>query len=572
MSADEHKGMVPLLLDLPSYCHGASDVPLIGDTIGTCLDRVANAHSDAEALVSCAEGLRYTYGQLRMEVDRLARGLIALRVRRGDRIGIWSGNCAQWVITQYAVAKIGGILVGINPALQRAELDYALRQVGVSVLLAARRHLARDGVAMVDELVRPLTSTTGSDQSGSLKHIVLLGSGTTPGWATTWAELLEQGEGVSSATLADQQAACQCDDPALILFTSGTTGIAKAATLTHHSIVNNGFFIGERLEYTPAARLCVPMPLYHSIGCVAGTIAAMTHGSTLVLPGFTFEPQSCLAAVDSERCTSLYGVPSMFVAQYQHPALAKYKVDSLRTGIIAGASCSSEIMMQVIDRMHLPEVTTCYGLTETRCLFQSQRNDSMERRVSTVGRIQPHVECKIIDPKTGQTVPRGSSGELCARGYGTMLGYWNNDDATRHAIDAARWFHTGDLATLSQDGYLTIVGRIKDTIIRGGENVSPTEVEAVLRSCEKVVDACVVGVPDIDYGEELCAWIRVKESETATGQEIRRFCRQRLARHKVPRHVMFIERFPLTVTGKVQKYRLREMATAALAERREALT
>lgn len=554
-----------MALSLLSYCHGASDVPLVGATTAACLDRVATWQPETDAVISCAEGLRYTYGQLQIEVDRLARGLIALGVQRGDRIGIWAGNCAAWVIAQYASAKAGAILVGINPALGRLELDRAIRQTGVSVLIAMRRYRGRDRADDLAELVGAAATTTGSDERRLLKHVLVLGSETKPEWATRWTDVLQHGESVSSDALADRQASCQSDDPVLILFTSGTTDVAKAATLSHHSVVNSGFFIGERLGYTPADRICLPVPLYHSIGCVAGTMAAATHGSTMVLPGATFEPQACLMAVQAERCTSLYGVPSTFAAQYQHPAFAQYTLDSLRTGIIAGALCSSDVMRDVIQRMHMRELTTCYGLTETRCLFQSRRDDPVERRVSTVGVIHPHVECKVIDPGTGHTVSRGISGELCARGYGTMCGYWNDDAATRQVVDTAGWFHTGDLATMSQDGYLTIVGRIKDMIIRGGENVSAREIEEVLRSCPNVEDACVVGVPDVDYGEELCAWIRVKASEATTDREIRRFCRGRLARHKVPRHVMFIDRFPVTETRKVQKYLLREMAVAALS-------
>ena len=433
-----------------SYVHGTSGTPLLGETIGAALDRAAARWPDRDALVSRHQGIRYTYAELRAEADRAARGLMALGVERGDRVGIWSPNAAEWLVTQYAAAKAGAILVNINPAYRLRELDYALKQSGVSVLVAARVFRKTDYVGMLDK-VRP-------GLRESLRHVVYLGEGAADE-ALAWAEMLGRAARVPEADLRAREALLQFDDAANIQYTSGTTGSPKGATLSHHNILNNGYFVGEVLRYTEADRICVPVPFYHCFGCVMGNLAASTHGAAIVVPAEAFEPEATLRAVEAERCTSLYGVPTMFIAQLEHPAFASVRLDSLRTGIMAGAPCPVEVMRQVIDRMHAAEVTICYGMTETSPVsFQSQVDDPIEARVSTVGYIHPHVECKIVDRETGAVVPRGTPGELCTRGYSVMLGYWNDPDATAASIDAARWMHTGDLAVMRDDGGVNIVG------------------------------------------------------------------------------------------------------------------
>jgi fatty-acyl-CoA synthase len=533
-----------------SYVSGPSDVPLLGETIGQCLDRITAAFGGHEALVSCHQNIRYTYSQLQSEIERVARGLMALGIERGDRVGIWSPNCAEWLITQYAVAKAGGILVNVNPAYRLRELEYALRQSEVSVLIAARRFRSADYVSMLRELK--------ADRLPSLRTLVYLGEGIEPD-ARNWHDLCALGDTVELSRLREREAGLQFDDPANIQYTSGTTGAPKGATLSHHNILNNGFFIGERVRYTADDRICLPVPFYHCFGCVLGSLAALSHGSALVLPAESFDAESCLRAVQEERCTSLYGVPTMFIAQLDHPSFASYRLESLRTGIMAGAPCPVAVMRQVIDRMNMPDVTIAYGMTETSPVsFQSFVNDPLEARVSTIGTIHPHLESKIVDPQTGATVPRGEPGELCTRGYAVMLGYWNDPGATGAAIDAARWMHTGDLAVMREDGYVNIVGRLKDMIIRGGENIYPREIEEFLHLHPKVSEVQVIGVPDVKYGEEVCAWIRLREGHSSTPEEIREFCRGQIATYKIPRYVHFTSEFPMTVTGKVQKFRIRE--------------
>ena len=533
-----------------SYVHGAVSTPLLGETIGACLDRIAAAWPEREALVSCHQQVRYTWAELHAEAERVARGLMAFGVEAGDRVGIWSPNCAEWQALQYAAAKAGAVLVNVNPAYRVRELEYALRHAGVAVLVAAPRFRATDYVAML-EAVRP--------QLPGLRRVVYLG-GARHGADATWGDLREAGARVGAEALRAREAAIQFDDPVDIQYTSGTTGLPKGATLSHHNILNNGFFIGERLRYTPDDRICLPVPLYHCFGCVIGSLAALTHGSAIVIPSETFDAEAALRAVSTERCTSLYGVPTMFIAALQHPQFEAWDTSSLRTGVMAGAPCPVEVMRQVVTRLHMPEVTICYGMTETSPVsFQSSVDDSLDHRVSTVGSIHPHVECKLVDPQSGRIVPVGTPGELCTRGYPVMLGYWEDAEATARAIDAAGWMHTGDLAVMRDDGFVNIVGRLKDTIIKGGENISPREVEEFLYTHPKVSQVQVVGVPDRKYGETVCAWVTLKEGETCSLEDLQAFCRGRIATFKIPAYVRFTDQFPMTVTGKVQKFRMREI-------------
>ena len=538
-----------------SYVHGASDIPLIGQTIGAYLNLVVERHGANEALVSRHQGFRLTYEQLGRQVEQVARGLMGLGVSKGDRVGIWSPNNAEWLIVQYATAKIGAILVNVNPAYRTHELQYALRQSEVSLLIMTRGFRQTDYLAMLEEVWPKLPL---------LRHVVLIGRDAVDG-VLPWDELLERAGSVTLDDLRQREATLEFDDPINIQYTSGTTGFPKGATLSHHNILNNGFFIGERLRLTERDRVCLPVPYYHCFGMVLGNLAIMTHGATVVLPGEAFDPVACLEAVQEEACTALYGVPTMFIRMLEESEAAPYRLDTLRTGIMAGAPCPVEVMRRVVDRMNMHEVTICYGMTETSPVsFQSEVDDTLEHRVSTVGSIHPHVECKITDPETGETVPRGATGELCARGYLVMLGYWNNPEATAGAIDQARWMHTGDLAAMGDDGYVNIVGRLKDMIIRGGENVYPREIEEFLYTHPKVADVQVIGVPDTRYGEEVCAWIMLKDEEPVTEEEIREFCRGKIATFKIPRYVRITDEFPMTVTGKVQKFKMREVSIEEL--------
>jgi fatty-acyl-CoA synthase len=552
----------------PSYVSGPSSQPLLGETIGACFDRIAAAYPDADALVSCHQSLRYTYAALRVEVDRIARGLVALGVEPGDRVGIWSPNCAEWLTLQYAAAKAGAILVNVNPAYRLRELEYALRQSGVSVLVLARRFRNTDYVELLTELapeLRTSSSTSlGVQRLPALRTVVYLGEDSHPG-GLSWPSLRARGNDVPASAVVERGSRLQFDAAVNIQYTSGTTGAPKGATLSHHNILNNGFFIGERLRYTPRDRVCLPVPFYHCFGCVLGNLAALTHGSAVVLPGDTFDPEACLRTVQDERCTSLYGVPTMFIAELEHPSFGRYRLDSLRTGIMAGAPCPIEIMRQVIERMHMSEVTICYGMTETSPVsFQSEVTDDLETRVSTIGSILPQLECKIIDPATGAVVPRGEPGELCTRGYSVMLGYWDDAPSTAAAIDEARWMHSGDLAVMREDGYAKISGRLKDMIIRGGENIYPREVEEFLYTHPAIADVQVIGVPDAKYGEAVCAWVRLHDGRQATIEEIREYCRGQIATYKIPHYVRFTTEFPMTVTGKIQKYRMREISVTEL--------
>ncbi|MFJ9933006.1 AMP-binding protein [Streptomyces virginiae] len=533
-----------------SYASGVCEVPLLGDTIGENLDRTVRRFPDRDALVDVAAGRRWTYAELAADVDALALGLLDLGIVKGDRVGIWAPNRAEWTLVQYATAKIGAVLVTVNPAYRSHELEYVLRQSGIRLLAAADRFKTSDYAAMIEE-VRP--------RCPDLEFVALLGG-------PLWNSLLERGRRGDPADLARAQAALSPDDAVNIQYTSGTTGFPKGATLSHHNILNNGFFVGELCHYTEQDRVCIPVPFYHCFGMVMGNLACTSHGAAMVIPAPAFDPAATLAAVESERCTSLYGVPTMFIAELAEPGFDSYDLSGLRTGIMAGSPCPVEVMREVIERMGMTEVSICYGMTETSPVStQTRADDSVERRVSTVGRVGPHLEVKVVDPQTGRTVPRGQPGELCTRGYSVMLGYWEEPERTAEAVDAARWMHTGDLAVMDDDGYLSITGRIKDMVIRGGENLYPREIEEFLHTHPDVLDVQVIGVPDPKYGEELMAWVRMREgAEPLTADAVRAYCAGRLAHFKIPRYVHVVEEFPMTVTGKVRKVEMRQEALRLL--------
>jgi fatty-acyl-CoA synthase len=531
-----------------SYSSGESATPLLGDTIGGNFDATVRAFGDREALVDRSAGRRWTYAELAADVDALALGLLEMGIAKGDRVGIWAPNCAEWTLTQYATAKIGAILVNINPAYRARELEFVLNQSGSTLLVAAEKLKSSDYAGMIAE-VRP--------RCPELKSLVLLGS-------PQWQAVLETGRRLDRGALDAIE--LDTDDPINIQYTSGTTGFPKGATLSHHNILNNGFFVGELCNYTEADRICIPVPFYHCFGMVMGNLAATSHGACMVIPAPTFDPVATLQAVQAERCTSLYGVPTMFIAELSTPDFADYDLSSLRTGIMAGSPCPVEVMKQVIERMSMTEVSICYGMTETSPVStQTRADDSLDRRVSTVGRVGPHLEVKVIGPETGRTVPRGTPGELCTRGYSVMLGYWGQPDKTAEAVDAAHWMHTGDLAIMDADGYLAITGRIKDMVIRGGENVYPREIEEFLYTHPDILDAQVIGVPDAKYGEELMVWVRLRAGAPAlTVESLREFCAGQLAHYKIPRYVHIADEFPMTVTGKVRKVEMRERSVAIL--------
>ena len=548
-----------------SYVHGAGDTPLMGQTVGAHFDAAARRWPDAPALVVRHQDVRWTYRQLKDRVDAFAAGLLALGLEPGDRVGIWSPNNAEWVIVQFATAKAGLILVNINPAYRLAELDYALTKVGCKALITATALKSSDYLAMLRELAPELDrSRPGQLRAAKLPDLRIVvrippreGADPTPGMYG-FEDVSALAGDDDRRRLAEIAGRLQFDDPINIQFTSGTTGFPKGATLTHHNILNNGFFIGETMRLTAQDRICIPVPLYHCFGMVLGNLACVTHGSAMVYPGEAFDPLAVLETVHAERCTGLYGVPTMFIAALNHPEFKRFDVASLRTGIMAGSPCPVEVMKRVVSEMHMSEVTICYGMTETSPVsFQTAADDPLEKRVGTVGRVHPHVEVKIVDAD-GRVVPPGTPGELCTRGYSVMRGYWNDPDKTAEAIDAGRWMHTGDLATLDAEGYCNIVGRIKDMVIRGGENVYPREIEEFLYRHPKVQDVQVIGVPDPKYGEELCAWVKPKPGATVTADEIRDFCKGQIAHYKVPRYVKFVDGFPMTVTGKIQKYLMRE--------------
>ncbi len=554
--------------DRLSYVHGASDVPLIGATIGDLFDRVVEHAPDNEALVSRHQGLRYTYRELQAACDEFARGLMALGIENGDRIGIWAPNWAEWVIAQFATPKIGAILVNINPAYRVHELEYALNQSGCSSLIIAppfkNSHYAELLQRLCPEMSDCEPGQLRAEQAPQLRTVIAFGDQDVPG-SYSWNDVLELASSVSAEDLASRQREQNFDDAINIQYTSGTTGFPKGATLSHHSILNNGYFIGERMDLTEADRICIPVPFYHCFGMVLGNLAAVTHGATMVIPAEVFDPELTMEAVEAERCTALYGVPTMFIAELNHPRFPEFDFSSLRTGIMAGSPCPVEVMRQVMSKMHMDEVTIAYGMTETSPVsFQSKTDDPLEKRVSTVGPIHPHVECKIIDPETGAVVPRGETGELLSRGYIVMLGYWNQPEATSDAIDEGRWMHTGDLAVMDEDGYVNIVGRVKDMIIRGGENVYPREIEEFLYQHPAIQDVQVVGVPDERYGEQILASVILKPGQSATEEELRAFCDDQIAYFKVPHYWQFVDSYPMTITGKIQKYLMREQAIKEL--------
>ena len=531
-----------------SYAHGTSTTPLLGETIGENLRRTVERHGNHDALVVRSQNYRATYRELFDATSVLARALIASGIEPRDRVGIWAPNRFEWVIAQFATARIGAILVNINPAYQSSELRYVLQQSGVKLLLLAKGFRGTDYVALLAEV---------RAECPALDESVVLDTG--------WGDLCARSTLVTEAQLAARESTLQFDEPINIQYTSGTTGFPKGATLSHHNLINNGFFIGETLGYDAHDRVCIPVPFYHCFGMVLGNLACTTHGACMVVPGEAFDPLVTLETTAAERCTALYGVPTMFIAELNHPRFAEFDLTSLRTGIMAGSPCPVEVMKKVQSVMHMPEVTICYGMTETSPVStQSLLDDPLEKRVSTVGRVHPHVEIKIVDAETGRLVPHGTPGELCTRGYSVMLGYWNNDAATRDAIDAAGWMHTGDLATMDAEGYVNIVGRIKDMIIRGGENVYPREVEEYLLTHPDIVDAQVIGVPSEKYGEEVMAWVRLKPNVELTGEALGLFCTGRIAKYKIPAYWRFVDSFPMTVTGKVQKFRMREISISEL--------
>ena len=532
-----------------AYASGDTATPLLQETIGQNLESMVARFPDSDALVSMHQEIRQSYRAFNESVDLLAMGLLRLGIEVGDRVGIWSPNCAEWVWLQYATAKVGVILVNINPAYRTHEVRYALAQSGCRVLVSAQKYLSSDYRAMVSEV---------RDELDGLERVIFLD---TP----QWDALMKPARDGMEEVLAERTAGLHHDDAINIQYTSGTTGFPKGATLSHSNILNNAFFIGDACAYTEEDRVCIPVPLYHCFGMVLGTLACTTHGSAIILPGPGFDPEEVLAAVQGERCTSLYGVPTMFIAELAHPGLKSFDLSSLRTGIMAGSPCPVEVMKQVISDMNMTDVTIAYGMTETSPVStQTMTTDDIERRVSSVGRVHPHVEIKIIDPENGKTVERGRDGELCTRGYSVMLGYWNEPERTADSIDAEGWMHSGDLATMDSEGYVNIVGRIKDMIIRGGENIYPREIEEYLYGHLAIEDVQVIGVPDIKYGEQVMAWVKLREGAEATGEEIKEFCRGRIAHFKVPRYVKFVDGFPMTVTGKVRKVEMREVSIAEL--------
>lgn len=550
-----------------SYVTGLSTQPLIGETIGLNFDRTIAQWGDRPGLIVRQQGIRWSYAELGAKVDAFAVGLLALGLHTGDRVGIWSPNNAEWVITQFATAKAGLVLVNINPAYRLSELEYALNKVGCRALITATRFKTSDYVGMVNtlapELAHSLPGRLTAERLPKLEMVIEINGIPSPGMIP-FNSILEMGAAAHRERLRELAGTLQFDDPINIQFTSGTTGAPKGATLTHHNILNNGFFIGEAMRLTPQDKLCIPVPLYHCFGMVLGNLACTTHGTAMVYPGEGFDPLATLQTVAEERCTGLHGVPTMFIAQMEHPQFASFDLSSLRTGIMAGAPCPIEVMRRAVDSMNLREITIAYGMTETSPVsFQTSVHDPLDRRVSTVGRVQPHLEVKIIDSE-GRIVPRGVPGELCTRGYAVMLGYWEDPERTAQAIDAARWMHTGDLATIDEEGFCNIVGRIKDMVIRGGENIYPREVEEFLYRHPKIEDVQVFGVPDQRFGEELCAWIKLRAHENLTADDVRAFCAGQIAHYKVPRHIKFVESFPMTVTGKMQKFIMRDEMTREL--------
>jgi fatty-acyl-CoA synthase len=550
-----------------SYVHGASQEPLKGLTVGECLDAAALHHADHEALVVPHQNVRWTYSELKDRVNAWAAGFVALGLQPGDRVGLWAPNLWQWVVVQFATAKVGLILVNINPAYRKPELEYALKTAGCRALIVAPAFKSSNYVEMLCELMPEIASAPPGELISAtlpgLQWLVTIGCEANPGFVR-FDDIPDSAEDKDIVRVCEIARRLQFDDPINIQFTSGTTGAPKAATLTHHNIVNNAYFSGSRMKLSSADRMCIPVPMYHCFGMVLGTLCCVIHGATMVLPSAGFDAAAVLKVVERERCSVLHGVPTMFVAELEVPAFADFNLSSLRTGIMAGAPCPIELMRRVTKEMHLAEITIAYGMTETGPVsFQTSIDDSLERRVSTVGRVLPHTEIKIVD-KEGCVVPRGQTGELLTRGYCVMRNYWNDPERTSKAIDPARWIASGDIATIDEEGYCQIVGRIKDMLIRGGENIFPREIEEFLYAHPKIDQVEVIGVPDKKYGEEVAAWIKLREGEKATAQEIRDFCKEKIAHFKVPRYIWFVESFPMTVTGKVQKYIMREQMVKKL--------
>jgi len=550
-----------------SYVHGASDVPLLGQTVGAALEATVAKIPDGEALVSPHQKIRWSYGELNKRVNEMAAGLVALGLEPGDRIGICAPNDAEWVVTQFATAKAGLILVNINPAYRLGELEFALKTVGCKALVIAEKVKTSDYVAMLNELAPELAATEVgklcSTRLPDLRIVIRLGDEKSPGMLN-FADVPALAGAEHRRRLAALAGELQFDDPINIQFTSGTTGTPKAATLTHHNIVNNAYFVGRQMKLTSADRMCIPVPMYHCFGMVLGTLCCVVHGATMVFAAEGFEPQAVLATVEAERCTVLHGVPTMFIAELDRPDFSTFDLTTLRTGVMAGAPCPVELMKRVMQDMHLDQITIAYGMTETGPVsFETSVDDPVKRRVETVGRVLPHIEIKIVD-ENKRIVPRGTPGELLTRGYCVMPYYWNDPERTAKAIDQAHWIASGDIGVLDDEGYCQIVGRIKDMLIRGGENIFPREIEEFLYQHPKIEQVEVVGVPDPKYGEEVCAWIKLRAGETSSEEEIREFCREKIAHFKIPRYIKFVEDFPMTVTGKVQKFKIREQMAEEL--------
>jgi fatty-acyl-CoA synthase len=538
-----------------SYAQGTSATPLLGETISQNLRRTVQAFGSRDALIVKHQGYRATYAEFWQQVEQCARGLMARGIKKGDRVGLWSPNRYEWVVLQYATAQMGAILVNINPAYRLHELEYALNHSGCRMVVHSRGFRKANYTEMLAE-VRPRCSAV--EMTLELE--------------SSWQHLLDGGAAVSQADLEAREASLQFDEPINIQYTSGTTGFPKGATLSHHNILNNGFFIGEGLNLTEQDRVCIPVPFYHCFGMVLGNLACTTHGACMVIPGEALDPVAVMTAIEQERCTAIYGTPTHFISELNHADFANHDFSSLRTGIMAGAPCPVEVMKSVLTKMHVPEITICYGMTETSPVStQTKIGDPLEKQVGTVGRVHPHVEIKIVDPETGRIVPRGTPGELCTRGYSVMIGYWDNAEATRQSIDVAHWMHTGDLAVMDDEGYCNIVGRIKDMIIRGGENIYPREVEEFLYGHPAVAEVSVIGVPSEKYGEEVMAWVKLRSDVTCTEDDLSAYCRGKISTYKIPRYWKFTDSFPMTVTGKIRKVEMREISVQELGLQSAAL-
>jgi fatty-acyl-CoA synthase len=548
---------------MESYAAGETTPPLIEETIGANLERIVGEFPDHEALVEFSTGRRWTYRELNQAVNEVARGLIAAGLQKGDRIGMWAPNCAEWTITQYATAKIGAILVNVNPSYRTHEFAYAVNQSGMRFLVSASEFKTSNYRQMIEETTGPSSgSATGEASSATgtqLERVIYCDT-------DDWARLIEEGQSVDADAVDNRMGELDPGDPINIQYTSGTTGYPKGATLSHRNILNNGFFTTELINFTDADRLVIPVPFYHCFGMVMANLGCTSHGATMVIPAPAFDPSATLAAIAQERCTAVYGVPTMFIAMQNAPDFAEHDLSTLRTGVMAGSICPVEVMKRCINDMHMAEVGIAYGMTETSPVScQTRSDDDLDRRTSTIGRVHPHVEIKIVDPATGETVERGEPGEFCTRGYSVMLGYWDDPEKTAEAIDADGWMHTGDLAEMREDGYCNIVGRIKDMVIRGGENVYPREIEEFLYTHPDIEDVQVIGVPDEKYGEELCAWVKLRSgAEPLDAEKVRAFATGKLAHYKIPRYVMLVDEFPMTVTGKIRKVQMREESAKQL--------